>query len=591
MDRLLERQFKKLGLSENVLPNETNWKRLIELVSDSYQDSDKDRQRLEHSIEVNSQEMQELNEQLKIKVKNRVAELSQAHNKHKAVLESLADGVVTINRSGVIETINEAAEKIFGYKREEVVGQNVSLLMPKEDRNEHDTYVAETSMKGKSKIFHRFRELLGRRKNGELFPIEINVTPFGNNRDGFVGIIRDITARRQHENELLQAKEDAESGSRAKSKFLASMSHELRTPLNAILGFSELFEYSPGLSDKLKQNAKEIQSAGNHLLQLINEILDMSRIESGSIELSCEAILVTDLFEECLMLSKSQAAKKNITIDFTCEDDLALNSDYTKVKQILLNLISNAIKYNITGGNVFCRCQKESGEFLLIEVEDTGKGVDDSRIAELFEPFNRLGEENNTVEGTGLGLTITKKLVQLMGGKIGVKSQIDKGSCFWILLPREKTHQNIESNLSRSKIAETEVKPTILYIEDNPSNRRLVSQISEHDNSYNFIFSNDAESGIERMLEIKPDLVLMDIDLPRMDGFEALSRIKKMESIKHIPVVAITADIERIRSQKNDRYEFEMSIAKPICIPSLLQSISDVINDNKMSVQFDDADL
>jgi len=591
MDRLLRRQLKKLGLSEDIFPNGTNWKRLIQLVSDSYQDSDKDRQRLEHSIEVNSEEMQELNEQLKIKVKNRAAQLSQVHNKHKAVLESLADAVITINKFGTIETFNEAAEKTFGYKRDEVEGQNVSLLMPKEDRGGHDAYVAKTSIKGNSNIFHRFRELLGQRKNGELFPIEINVTPFGDERDGFVGIVRDITDRRLRENELLQAKEEAEAGSRAKSKFLASMSHELRTPLNAILGFAELFEYSPGLGVKLKQNAKEIQNAGNHLLQLINEILDMSRIESGSFDLSCEAILVSDLFEECLMLSKSHADKRNITIDFTCEEELVLYGDYTKVKQILLNLISNAIKYNVVGGEVHCRCKKESEDLLLIEVEDTGKGVDDSRVSELFEPFNRLGEENNTVEGTGLGLTITKKLVHLMGGKIGIRSELDKGSCFWISLPRVKNIQSSGDNLSFSKVSKTKVKPSILYIEDNPTNRNLVEQISDYDDRYNFIFSNDAESGIERTLDIKPDLIMMDIDLPGMDGFEALSRIKKIESIKHIPVIAVTAHIERIKSKKMDGYEFEMSIAKPISIAGLIQSISEVLNKYKNKALSEEDDL
>jgi len=591
MDRLLRRQLKKLGLSESVFPDETNWVKLIQLVSDSYQDSDKDRQRLEHSIEVNSQEMQELNEQLKIKVKNRAQQLNEVSSKHKAVLESLADGVVTIDKSGLVETINEAAEKIFGYQREDVIGQNVSLLMPNEDRSEHDNYVARTSIKGSSDIFHRFRELLGLRKNGELFPVEINVTPVGNNRDGFVGIIRDITERRLHENELLQAKDDAEAGSRAKSKFLASMSHELRTPLNAILGFAELFEYAPGLEDKLKLNAKEIQSAGNHLLQLINEILDMSRIESGSIEFSYEAIFVNDLFKECIMLSKSEANKKGITINFDCEEEFVLYSDYTRAKQVLLNLISNAIKYNTVNGKIYCRCKKESEDRLLIEVEDTGKGIEDSRIAELFEPFNRLGEENSSIEGTGLGLTISKKLVHLMGGKIGVRSEIGKGSCFWISLPRERKTQTSDNKISTSKNAEPKIKPSILYIEDNPSNRRLVAQIGDQDDRYDFIFSNDAESGIERIIDIMPDLILMDIDLPGMDGFEALSRIKKIESIKHIPIIAITAHIERIKSKKMNGCGFVMSIAKPIRKSDLLQSISDVLNREKSRIQSEEGSL
>ncbi len=586
MDRLLKRQLRKLGLSEDVVANENSWEKLLQLVSTSYQDSDKDRQRLEHSIEINSQEMQELNEQLKRKIKIRAKKLDEVNDTHKAVLESLADGVVTIDKLGIIRTINEAVERIFGYKREELEGQNVSFLMPKEDRGEHDSYVAKTSIKGNSSIFHHFRELLGQRKNGKLFPVEINITPFGNDREGFVGIIRDITERREHENELLRSKDEAESGSRAKSKFLASMSHELRTPLNAILGFAELFEYSPNLDEQLRQNAKEIQNAGNHLLQLINEVLDMSRIEAGNIELSCEAILVTDLFEECFKLSKYHADKRNITIDFSSEAGAVLSGDYTKLKQVLLNLISNAIKYNVIGGEVFCRCQTESEGSLLIEVEDSGKGIVDSRISELFEPFNRLGEENNTIEGTGLGLTITKKLVNLMGGEIGVRSQVGKGSCFWLSLPKQRTNQTDDYIRPVLTAPQATSKPTVLYIEDNPANRRLVEQISEYDDRYNFISSNDAESGIERILEIKPDIILMDIDLPGMNGFEALARIKKMNVIKHIPVIAVTAHVERITSSKVGESEsgFEMIIAKPINISNLLQSISDVINNKRESL-------
>jgi len=576
MDRLLLRQLRKFELSESDLPDESNWKALLGLISESYEDSEKDRQRLEHSIEINSEEMDQLNGQLKEQAEDRAKQLDQANTRHKLVLESLADAVITINKAGIIQSFNESAEMIFGYTRDEAIGKNVSMLMPEEDRESHQSFVKKTSIKKRSPIFHSFRELLGLRKDGHLFPIEINVTPFGNNSDQFVGIIRDITQRRDYEDQLLNAKDKAESGSRAKSKFLASMSHELRTPLNAILGFAELFEYSPGLNEQLKQNAKEIQSAGNHLLQLINEILDMSRIESGSIELSREPILISDLLNECAKLSQSLADKKNIIIDCCLEHNVTIISDYTKLKQVVLNLISNAIKYNRPNGKIECCCSPVSTQEILIEIKDTGKGIESSKMKQLFEPFNRLGKENSSIEGTGLGLTITKKLIQFLGGEIGATSEVNQGSCFWIKLPREiiKTTE-ITAKLTNKK--DLKEKPLVLYIEDNPANRQFVSQISEYDNQYNFIFANDAESGIAKAVDTRPQLILMDIDLPGMDGFEALTRIKKNNSLNEIPIIAITSNTEQLKSDKMKASDFSRWVAKPVSVSELLRSISDVL--------------
>ena len=577
MNRLLKRQLKKLGLNDSSPPSDSDWQALLDLISQSYSDSDKDRQRLEHSIEVNSEEMYELNVQLKAKVKDKGEELDQAKVQYRMIIESLADGVLTVNKNGIVESFNEAAELLFDYKKNEVIGNNVSMLMPEDDRVSHQSYIQETRIEGSSSIFHRFRELLGMKKDGSYFPIEINVTPFGEDKDKFVGIIRDITERRKYENALLKAKEEAESGSRAKSKFLASMSHELRTPLNAILGFAELFEYSPELTEQLKQNAKEIQNAGNHLLQLINEVLDMSRIESGNVELSTEPILVKDLLSECVKLSDSLAAQKSVSITIECPEQATLEGDYTKVKQVLLNLISNSIKYNKINGKVECNCLELDENYLLIEISDTGNGIEESNLELLFKPFNRLGKENSSIEGTGLGLTITKKLVQYMDGEIGVESDLGVGSRFWVKLPKVKS-QLIHNNDLKPKLEQNlDGKPVILYIEDNPANQRFVSQISQYDNKYNFVFADDAESGIKKAIEIKPQLILMDIDLPGMDGCEALQRIKKMDSIKQIPVVAITANSDLLESKQHKDKEFSLILAKPISVSELLRSISDVI--------------
>jgi signal transduction histidine kinase len=249
-----------------------------------------------------------------------------------------------------------------------------------------------------------------------------------------IGISWNITEQKQVEIAILSAKQAAEDASLAKSNFLANMSHELRTPMNAILGFAQILEYDETLNADQLDSVSEIHKGGKHLLHLINEVLDLAKIESGQIEMSLELVEVLPIVEECLTLVTGLSTRRNIHISHTVINNLTVLSDRTRLKQVLLNLLSNAIKYNREGGTVAIEVQNTGSDRVRICVTDTGLGIPSEKLAELFQPFNRLNAENSGIEGTGIGLTITKRIVEMMGGKIGVESKVGAGSTFWIEL-------------------------------------------------------------------------------------------------------------------------------------------------------------
>ena len=347
---------------------------------------------------------------------------------------------MTIDGTGLVDTFNHSAERIFGYHAEEVIGQNVKMLMPEPYRSQHDGYLKHHLATGEKKVIGIGREVTGRRKDGSVFPMDLAVSPM--TVDGnpmFVGLVRDITDRKQAQSALQEAKEAAEKANQAKSEFLSSMSHELRTPMNAILGFAQLLEDNPEepLSEEQSECIHHILKGGNHLLELINEVLDMARIEAGKVTLSIEALQPRDVLDACLDLVGPMAEKLGIRIhEPTAGRHLpALLADYTRLKQVLLNLLSNAVKYNRARGEIWLDFRPAGQDRLRISVRDSGYGIPESRRAEVFVPFSRLGAEGGAIEGTGIGLTIAKQLVELMDGKIGFDSVAGQGSTFWLELP------------------------------------------------------------------------------------------------------------------------------------------------------------
>lgn len=402
-------------------------------------------------------------------------------------------------------------------------------------------------------------------------------TVVARDRDGkpvrMIGIHSDITERKIVEQALVQASEEANRANQAKSEFLSSMSHELRTPMNAILGFGQLLEYDEGLNAEQHDNIKEILHAGEHLLQLINEVLDLSKIESGRIDLSLEPVDISSILDETLSLVTTIAERKNIIISHSNIQGAVVRADRTRLKQTLLNLLTNAIKYNRPNGTVHVDVRKSGTDMMQIRVADTGHGIPAARLHELFQPFNRLGAENSGIEGSGIGLTITRRIVEMMGGKVGVDSEEGVGSTFWIELPLEDAMLDLSQSFNNSNNPmpeENELKSsTILYIEDNPSNLRLMSQILGKRKHINLLTAHTPELGIELARARLPDLILLDINMPGMNGYQVLDMIRQLDELKAIPVIAVTAnamprDIERGIAAGFDNY-----LTKPIDIIKL----------------------
>ncbi len=363
--------------------------------------------------------------------------LQASETRLRTVLESVVDGIIVIDERGAIESFNPAAERIFGYRAEEVLGRNVSLLMPEPYASAHDGYIHNYLETGHKRIIGIGREVTGRRKDGGSFPMDlaVNAMAVGEMRY-FTGIVRDITERKRIEWEMVRALEAAEAASRAKSEFLSSMSHELRTPMNAILGFAQLLELDRGLAVEQADSVQEILKAGRHLLELIKELLDLSRIESGNLSLGMEPVALVELIEECAALVESGASRRGLALhrDTAPCQGRWVRADRLRLKQALINLLSNAVKYNREGGSVRIACDFTSPGRVRLTVSDTGMGIAADKLAELFTPFNRLGLEAGPIEGCGIGLVISKRLVEMMGGEIGVDSRPGQGCAFWIEL-------------------------------------------------------------------------------------------------------------------------------------------------------------
>ena len=391
-----------------------------------------------------------------------------------------------------------------------------------------------------------------------------------------IGIHSDIAKRKEDEAALVESREIAERANRAKSEFLSSMSHELRTPMNAILGFGQLLEMDESLPPSQRDSIQEITKAGRHLLDLINEVLDLSRIETGRIDLSIEPVACAALADECLKLVAPLAVVRGIRLNRGPLPDLTVLADRMRLKQVLVNLLSNAVKYNRPQGEVEMEVSAVEGR-ARFTVADTGPGISEGRMGELFTPFNRLGAENSEIEGTGIGLTISKRLVELMGGLIGVESRPGEGSRFWADIPLVETkgeEPKVETSvLAAEDSAAAGFEHVLLYIEDNPSNLRLMARILKLREHIDLMTAQSSSFGLELAAIHHPDLILLDLNMPEMDGYEVLSLLRASDWGRDIPVIAVTAhampdDIERGRAAGFADY-----LTKPLDIPRFLAAV------------------
>jgi len=403
---------------------------------------------------------------------------------------------------------------------------------------------------------------------------------------------QEIQERLQIEQALRKSEELAAAGSQAKTDFLSGMSHELRTPMNAILGFAQLLQTEPDapLRESQQRFVKQIMKAGAHLLALIDQALDLSRIEAGKLALSLERVKLKNLIEETLPMVHHLATQRQIAPITVSVADADVIADYGRLKQILLNLLSNAVKYNRVGGSISITASPNE-TMVRIAVTDTGQGVPQKRMQELFQPFNRLGVESASVEGTGIGLALSKRLVEAMGGAIGVESDEGIGSTFWITLPvASASVSEVNDRQAALEISES-TKTTaedpdigihvqdkkILYIEDNPANVTLMVELIRRFKNLHLVTAHTAEIGLAMAQQDGPDLIIMDINLPGMDGFAALQILQGNPLTASIPVMALTANAMPSAVERGMAAGFYSYHTKPIQIDTLSRSISQAL--------------
>lgn len=530
-------------------------------------------------------ELKHTHDTLEQQVKERTYELQLERNLF------IAGNVVVfkwINKDGwPVEYVSPNVADVFGYTAEDFISRKIqySDLIPEEEIDRVAREVTSATENAEKHFTHQPYRII--RKDGRLIWLDDFSTILRDetgNITHYLGYVVDITSRKKAEEVIVQAKNEAVKANHAKSDFLSSMSHELRTPMNAILGFSQLIEVS-ATDKQTKHNIEHVIKAGNHLLTLINEVLDLSKIESGTLDLSLEDASLNKILEESFTLIYPLAEKHDIQIidNISKQSNHCIHVDYTRFKQVLLNLLSNAVKYNHPGGNITIKCTSPSPQRLRISVLDTGTGLNKEQQKHLFIPFERVGAETTEIEGTGIGLVITKQLIEMMGGSIGVESQAGIGSDFWVevnLIKETKPSIAITTSKDEQSIeSETTSVPakTILYIEDNPINQILIEQIVESLTPHTLILAADAALGLELAKTQSPALILLDINLPGMDGYEALKHLKANEETQHIPVVALSANAMKSDLKKGQTAGFLDYLTKPIDIKQVVSVINKIL--------------
>jgi signal transduction histidine kinase/ActR/RegA family two-component response regulator len=404
-------------------------------------------------------------------------------------------------------------------------------------------------------------------------------------REGQVKLaLEELAKARAIELEMARkSKEAAEAANIAKSNFLSYMSHELRTPLNAILGFAQLMEIGvPPPTGVQIERLGQISKAGWYLLGLINEILDLSLIESGKLSLSPESLSLEQVMLECQNMIESQVQKRDIKLTFPQFDNPChVCADRIRLKQVLVNLLSNAIKYNREHGTIEVRCAENTPGRVRISIKDSGAGLSPEKLTQLFQPFNRLGQENSDIEGTGIGLVVTRRLVDVMEGTIGVESNVGGGCEFWIELPQGELPQLVGETAHPAELSlqthESLGQHILLYVEDNPANLMLVEQIIEERPRLSMISARDGNQGVALARAQLPDVILMDIHLPGISGIEAMNILRNDPATKHIPIIALSAHAMLNDIEKGLEAGFFKYLTKPIKINELMSALDEAL--------------
>ncbi len=475
-------------------------------------------------------------------------ELLEGRRRFAEIVESSDDAIIAKSLDGTITSWNRGAKRIYGYRAEEVIGKPISMLVPPDIEDEVPA-ILEKVRRGE-RIEHY--ETRRRSKDGRTIDVSLTISPIRDSSGRITGasaIARDVSINKAVERERESAREEANRANRAKNEFLSRMSHELRTPLNAVLGFAQLLDMDP-LTPEQRDGTTEIIKAGKHLLELINEVLDISRIEAGSMQLSLEPVDVVQAVEECISLLTPLAGGEGVTLSLQRQDlsdgPTYVTADRQRVKQVLLNLVANGIKHNREAGSVSVSFEPmEQGRRLRIDVTDTGHGIRADRMDLLFAPFERLGAEGSGIEGTGLGLALSQRLVEAMGGTISVRSELAKGTTFSVELASAEVPVMTEEDegARAGGVAMTATTSrTILYIEDNLSNLKLVERLVTRRPDIRLISAMQGTIGVTLARDNRPDLILLDLNLPDLPGAEVIARLHSDPRTAELPVVVISAD-------------------------------------------------
>lgn len=630
------------------------------------------------------------------------------------ILDTAPDAMVVVGADAKITFVNIQTEKIFGYKREELLGKGLDVLIPERFRGAHHGHVSRYLANPGTRSMGSGLELFGRRADGTEISIEVSLSPVTVENSLLVSAaIRDITDRKRVEaeaklnadrlasavegmqdafalfddkdelvlcnsvyrrlvgdtmpgkltgrtyaelltawmdgiafrdeeerqrfhtervtrhateqtssfdlrlldgrslrvvdrrtaeggivktiwdltddvrraEELQQAQSTAEAASRAKSDFLSSMSHELRTPMNAILGFAQLMQHdkSDPLSARNQERARHILKGGEHLLRLIDDILDLSRIEAGGLSVSTEPVSIVDVLDELKTTLTATAARSGITLEVLPPTSVVptIAADRTRLVQILMNFGSNAIKYNRPGGKVTLSLSSPSNNYVRVTVADTGLGIPADKQDKLFQPFQRAGQETGPIEGTGIGLVITKRLADLMHGRVDFHSVAGTGSEFWIDMPvfvQEKPRESISELDSNGGAALPEgMQHRILYVEDNPANVAFMRDLVRVFQGLELLTAPSAEMGIVLARSHPLDVIVMDINLPGMSGLDALRVLRADEKTKSIPIIALTAAASERDKQRGMQAGFYRYLTKPVNVVEFVNALQGLL--------------
>jgi PAS domain S-box-containing protein len=633
------------------------------------------------------------------------------------LIDAAPDGVVVCDLAGLIVLVNAETERMFGYRRDELIGQRIEVLVPDRVRAQHSQHVSSYTGAPRLRPMGIGMELTGRRKDGSELPVEISLSPIRTSRGllvtagirdvtdrrrlerdarranaylvsavdavhdafalfdehdrvimvnsaarqlfsaagsaagsaGIVGLpfaelldqalragvfdlrnesrealfqrwmayhgapsgtlevrtgtgrslrvtdhrtaehgtvstVADVTGDVQHAEELRHSREAAEAASAAKSEFLSSMSHELRTPLNAILGFAQLLERDrkQPLSERQIERLRHVLRGGEHLLRLIDDVLDLSRIEAGRIMVSPEPVRVREVVEEVITTLEPMASRAGIAIRRTELPEVPrVVADRTRLAQILMNFGSNAIKYGKQGGHVQFALAEPDPAIVRITVIDDGIGIPAGQRDKVFEPFQRAGQETGPIEGTGIGLTITRRLAEMMRGRVGFTSEVDRGSAFWVEMPvhRRATPEVAPAQpvAGVSPLAAGTAKHKVVYVEDNPSNIAFMRDLVEDLASVELLTAPTAEIGLELIRSHRPQVVIMDINLPGMSGVDAVQRLREWPETRSIPVIGLSAAAllqDTTRAQGAGFYRY---LTKPVKVAELTRTLEELL--------------